>query len=396
MSEQSAIPHVDLNADSIIADARRRAELEDFGDESFRVAMEKLLWSLEHEAELTPLGRVIQRQRIEDILVNRLRVQDHLKRYPEILEEKIEEPLVIVGLPRTGTTMLHRTIAADPRWFAPAWYEVRNPAPFPGWDYQSKDPRIIEAEQQVQAMLEGSPELAAIHPMDAEGPDEDILLLEHSFYSTVPESAANVPGYGAWLEQQDQTCAYEYLKVLLQFLQWQKRKTGQQGRRWALKAPHHLHFMDLVFKVFPDARVVQTHRDPLQTVPSLASMIHACWILASDKADPKEVGRQWARLFANGMIHTMRVREKVGDGRFLDLWFKDTVSQPMKEIEKVYAFIGMELTPEAKAAMEGWQEHNRRELRPSHEYTLEQFGYTEEGLKEQFAEYRERFILPRQ
>lgn len=389
-----AVSHVDLDAAAIIRDARERAGLEDFGDESFMVAMEKLLWSLEHEARLTPLGRTVQRQRIVDILVNRLRVQDHLTRYPEILQEKIVEPLVIVGLPRTGTTMLHRTIAADPRMFAPAWYEVRNPAPYPGWDYHSKDPRITEAEQQVAAMLEGSPELAAIHPMDAEGPDEDIMLLEHSFYSTVPESAVNVPSYGRWLEEQDQTVAYEYLKVLLQFLQWQKKRAGQHGERWVLKAPHHLHFMDLVFKVFPDARVVQTHRDPLQTIPSLASMIHACWVLASDDVDPQEVGRQWARLFANGMRHTMQVREQLGDERFLDLWFRDTVSQPLQEIEKVYAFIGMELTPEARAAMETWQEYNRRDARPAHEYTLSEYGYTEAGLKQQFAEYRERYIVP--
>lgn len=390
------IPHVDLNAEAILRDARQQAGLENLGDESFLVPMGKLLWSLEHEARLTPLGRLIQRQRIVDILVNRLRVQDHLERHPEILEERIVEPLFIVGLPRTGTTMLHRTIAADSRMFAPAWYEVRNPAPFPGWDYRSKDPRITEAEEQVAAMLEGSPELAAIHPMDAEGPDEDIMLLEHSFYSTVPESAVNVPSYGRWLEQQDQTAAYEYLKLLLQFLQWQKKRVGQRGERWVLKAPHHLHFMDLVFKVFPDARVVQTHRDPLQTLPSLASMIHACWVLASDEVDPHEVGRQWARLFANGMSHTMRVREQLGDERFLDLWFEDTVRRPLEEIEKVYAFIGMDLTPEAKTAMERWQEYNRRDARPPHEYTLEQFGYSEEGLCEQFADYRERYILPRQ
>lgn len=397
MSDSPTSP-VDLDADAIVRDARERAGLEDFGDESlFREAMEKLLWALEHEADLNATGRAMMRQRIEDILVNRLRVQDHIKRYPEILEEEIVEPLVIVGLPRTGTTMLHRTIAADPRVFAPLWYEVRNPAPFPGWDYKSKDPRVIEAEQQVQAMLEGSPDLAAIHPMDAEGPDEEIMLLEHSFFSTVPESYANIPSYTRWQEQQDQTCAYEYLKLLLQFLQWQKKRSGQkQGSRWALKAPHHLHFMDLLFKVFPDARVVQTHRDPLQTMPSYASMIHAIWQLGSDNVDPHEAGRQWSRLFANGMHHTIHVREQGWDHRFLDLWFRDTVLQPLKEIEKVYGFIGLDLTPEAKAAMEAWQEHNKRDQRPPHEYTLEEFGYTEEGLKEQFAEYREKYILPRQ
>jgi hypothetical protein len=153
--------------------------------------------------------------------------------------------------------------------------------------------------------------------------------------------------------------------------------------------------MDLVFEVFPDARVVQSHRDPLETIPSLASMIYELWRIYSDSADPVTVGSQWARKFAGGMKKTMSVREQVGEDRFLDLWFRDTVSDPLAEIRKVYDFIGMSLTPEAEAEMRAWQGFNRRELRPVHEYTLEQFGFTEDSLAEQFAEYRERFILKR-
>jgi len=162
MVQQQTIPDVNLDADDIVADAIAAAKLDDFGPYGFRLAMEKLLWSLQHEARLTPLGRFIQRQRID-------------------------EPLLVVGLPRTGTTMLYRTIAADEQMFTPLWYEVRNPSPWPQWDYRSKDPRITEAEVQVQAMLECPLELAAIHPMDALGPDGEIMLLEHSFHSTVPE-----------------------------------------------------------------------------------------------------------------------------------------------------------------------------------------------------------------
>ena len=281
---------VSLDEHAVIDDARRKAGLGDFGDESFRVPMRVLLASLEKEAALTPIGRFVQRQRIVDILVNRLRAEDHFKRYPEILEEKIAPPLVIVGLPRTGTTMLHRTLAADPRWYSVLWYECRNPSPFPGTGSGSRDPRIADAEAQVHAMIEGSPELAAIHPLDALAPDEEILLLEHSFSSTTPEAAANVPSYGRWLNEQDQTAAYVYLKKLLQFLQWQKNKAGSEAERWVLKTPHHLGFMDVLFAVFPDAHVVQTHRDPLETIHSLASMINAgvrpCVSVASTTITP--------------------------------------------------------------------------------------------------------------
>lgn len=385
---------VSFDIDRVVADARNVDGLSDFGDDSYREPLEKLLWSLEHEAQLNAIGRPVLRQRVVDILSTRLRVQAYLERYPEIREEQILEPLVIVGLPRTGTTMLHRTIAADPRMYAPLWYEVRFPCPALDWDFTAQgDHRIVEAKAEVRAMVDANPELLAIHPMDAMGPDEDIMLLEQSFYSFNMQAFANIPSFDAWIEAQDHTAGYEYFRLLLQFLQWQKKRSGQPGERWALKAPHHLHYMDLVFKVFPDARVVQSHRDPVETIPSLASLIAGVWVIYSDVADPKEVGSQWARKFARGMAHTMAVREQLGEGRFLDLWFRDTVSQPLEEIRKIYDFLGMRLTPEASAEMSQWQEFNRRELRPPHEYTLGEFGFTEEALKRQFRAYRERFIL---
>ena len=386
--------NMEFSADAITAAATAIDGLDDFGDGSYREPFEKLLWSLEHEAELNAIGRAVQYQRMVDILATRARVQDYLKRYPEIRDEVINEPLVIVGLPRTGTTMLHRTIAADNRMYAPLWCEVRFPCPALDWDGSSAgDARIPAAQAEMQAMVDANPELLAIHPMDALGPDEDIMLLEQSFYSFMPQSAVHVPTYDAWLEAQDHTPGYEYLKLLLQFLQWQKKRTGQQAERWTLKAPHHLHYMDLVFKVFPDAKVVQSHRDPVDTIPSLTSLIFGVWMIYSDKADPRVAGEVWARKFARGMAKTMAVREQMGEGRFLDLWFKDTVSQPLEEIRKIYDFLGMALTPEAEAEMARWQDFNRRELRPPHEYTLEQYGLSEEGLQQQFADYRRQFIL---
>jgi len=386
-----------FDADAVVAAAQAVDGLNDFGDDSYRKPLEKLLWSLQHEALLNDIGRSVLRQRVVDILATRLRVQSYISRYPEILEEQIEAPLVIVGLPRTGTTMLHRTIAADHRMYAPLWYEVRFPCPALDWDFTAAgDRRITEAKAEMQAMVDGNPDLLAIHPMDAMGPDEDIMLLEQSFYSFNIQAFANIPSFDQWIESQDHTPGYQYFKVLLQFLQWQKKRSGQQGQRWVLKAPHHLHYMDLVFKVFPDAKVVQSHRDPLETIPSLASLIAGMWVIYSDEADPKEVGRQWAGKFARGMRHSMAVREQLGDERFLDLWFSDTVSQPLQEIRKIYDFLGMELTEEARAEMARWQDFNRRELRPPHEYTLAQFGFTEEGLEQQFRAYRERFILSRQ
>jgi len=280
--------------------------------------------------------------------------------------------------------------------YSPAWYEVRFPCPALDWDFTREgDERIAAAQGEMQAMLDANPDLLAIHPMDALGPDEDIMLLEQSFYSFMAQSSANVPSFDRWLEQQDHTPGYEYLKLLLQFLQWQKKRAGENAQRWALKAPHHLHYMDLIFKVFPDAKVVQSHRDPVETIPSLVSLISGVWLIYSDSADVCEAGRQWAGKFAKGMRTTMAVRETMPKDRFLDLWFSDTVREPLTEIEKVYEFLGMELTPAAVSEMEQWQDFNQRELRPAHEYTLEQYGFTQSALEDQFREYRGRFIIPR-
>ncbi|CAA0093864.1 Uncharacterised protein [Zhongshania aliphaticivorans] len=386
-----AIPDVDLSTANLLAEAMEATGLHDFGDESFREPFDVLLASLNSEANLNRGGRFGQYQRILNILINRLRVEAWIEKHPEILDEEIISPVVIIGLQRTGSTFFHRILAADKRFYAPLWYEVRNPAPTLDWDFTGKDARITSAEEEVTAMLAANPELAAIHPMDPVAADEDILLLEHSFYSTVPDAFCNVPSYGQWNDEHDNTPAYQYLKHLLQFLQWQKKKRGQLAERWLLKTPHHIHHIATLLKVFPDAKIVQTHRDPLQTIPSAASMNYNLWVLGSDDVDPKKVGEQWSAKYARGTLHTLNVRDQ-NPHAFLDVWYKDTVVDPLSSVKKVYDFIGMTLTDTARAAMEKHQEENRRDSRPSHEYTLEQFGLSEVGLKQQFAEYRKRFV----
>jgi hypothetical protein len=385
---------MNLDAESILAEAREKTGLDHFGDDSFREPMQRLLRSLEEEAELSPTGRAMQRARVVGLLVNRLRAQDHFERHPEIFEQELREPLVIVGLARTGTTMLHRMIASDPRMISLLWWESRNPAPFPEPGDGGRDPRIADAQAEVAAMIEGAPDLVAIHPIQAEEPDEEIMLLEHSFFSTNSEAFVNVPTFSAWLDRQDQTPGYLYLKKLLQLLQWQKGRAGGAGERWVLKTPHHLGFMDLVFAVFPDARVVQTHRDPLQTIPSLASLIHAIRILGSDGADPVVAGRQWSDRMSRALRRCMEVRESHED-RFIDVWFADAMRDPLAQIRRIYDFAGMELTPEAEANMRQWRVDNARDKRVAHSYSLEQFGLSERGIQRDFAAYRERFITSR-
>ncbi len=287
--------------------------------------------------------------------------------------------------------MLHRIMACDPRFYAPIWYEARYPAPFTDYDFTGEDTRISVAKAEVQQMIEANPDLAAIHPLDACAVDEEILLLEHSFYSTVPESFANIPSYAHYLEAHDNTPAYLYMRKLLQFLQWQKKKKGQHSERWLLKTPHHLHHLDILLQVFPDATIIQTHRDPLQTIPSLCSLNYALATMSSDSADKIRIGQHWCDKFARSLNRAMAVRQQYPD-QFVDVSYKDTVENPLVVIKRLYRFLGIELDDEAQAAMVHWQRDNKREDREVHRYTIEQFGFTQESLDRDFATYRDTYL----
>ena len=380
-----------LDIRTLKREALVQAERRVFIDDEFEPLLDRLLKALNTEASLNEVGVGFHSARLRDLLTNRLRMEAWVEKHPEILEETIERPIVVVGLPRTGTTMLHRTIATDTSLLAPIWYEVRQPVPLAD-DFEREDERIGISEAEVTAMLEAAPELAAIHPMDARAPDEEIMLLEHSFMSTVPECYAHIPEFGDWLYEQDQSAGYDYLYRCLQFLQWQKRRKGQTGTRWLLKTPHHLHYPEYLFKRFPDAAVVQTHRHPIDVIPSYGSMMAALAQPFSDDLNAPALAQNWAAKWAKGLAKTMDYRATHPEARYLDLYFMDTVANPETEIRKIYNFAGLELTPEALSEMTHWRAFNERESRPEHHYQLSDFGFDAESLSQQFAHYTQAYF----
>jgi len=393
----------DFDFDAILADARERAGASDLGPD-FEEPLRRLLRSLDQEAGLNATGRAMQRERTVNVLATRARIESWFARHPEIADERIGAPLVVCGLPRTGTTMLHRVIAEDPDFDSAKWYETRFPAPFDGWDPAKPDvpdERIAVAKEEVRMTLELAPELMAIHPFDATSPDEEIMLLEQSFYSAVPDSYCRVPGYALWIEEQDQAPGYRYLLRMLQFLQWQHRVRGGVRPRWTLKAPHHLHYLRELFALFPDATVIQTHREPEQLVPSICSMHKYLLAMGSDEPDLHWIGAHWSSKWARAMERSMRYRDAAiaadprAADRFIDVWFLDSVRDPVGTVERVYATLGRELTKAARSKMEAWAADNAREKRAAHDYSLEEFGLTRERVRELFSAYRDRFILPR-
>lgn len=383
----------DLDFDTVLRDASAQAAGESFSNEFYLPLVRRLLDGLEHEAKLNANGRVIQRTRIVGQLATNLRFEAYWRQYPEIALEKIEAPIVIVGLGRTGSTLLQRLLAADPRAYAPLWWEGRFPVPFAGESIDNPEQRIKAALAEVEMMYATVPNLESIHPLDALQADEEILLLEQSFYSDTPESFAKVLEFGRWRQALDQTPGYAHMKRMLQFLQWQKRKRGIVAVRWILKSPQHIHNCDVILKVFPGAKIVQTHRDPLETIPSWASLCYSLWQQNSDVADPVVCGQYWNEKMARGIRRCMQVRDAGNSDRFLDVDYRDTARDALGVARRICDFVGWEHTPAARAAQSRWLEANRRDLRPPHVYDPAIFGFTEERLKADYREYRDRFVL---
>ena len=377
-----------INANEILDQAKSETGLSDLGEPLFFEGLNRLVDSINNEANLNEIGIQAQPIRIQGLLSNRLRFEEDLKRFPEILDQEIIAPIVIVGLPRTGSTMTHRLLASDPNHTAMLWWEGRYPALLPGEKRGDIEARMKLGKAEVDAVVAASPEALDIHPWDYKGADEEILLLEHNFLSTVPESFMALPSYSEWIEEQDHTLAYEDLKKFIQYLQWQN--PGREKKRWVLKSPHHLGFIDKMISVFPDAKIIQTHRDPIKTVPSFCSMCANLFEPLTTNFDKVFIGKHWSNKLTRALNHCMNISEKHPDN-FLDLEFLNMIKDPIDEMKKIYEFIGESFGEKTEVAMEAWREENKHEM-GAHKYSLEEYDLTESQINNNFAKYQQKYI----
>jgi len=377
-----------INANEIIDQAKSETGLSDLGEPLFLEGLNRLIDSINNEANLNEIGIQAQPIRIQGLLSNRLWFEEDLKKFPEILEQQIISPIVIVGLPRTGSTMTHRLLASDPNHTAMLWWEGRYPALLPGEKRGDIETRMELGKAEVDAVVAASPEALDIHPWDYKGADEEILLLEHNFLSTVPESFMALPSYSEWIEEQDHTLAYEDLKKFIQYLQWQN--PGREKKRWVLKSPHHLGFIDKMISVFPDAKIIQTHRDPVKTVPSFCSMCANLFEPLTTNFDKVFIGKHWSNKLTRALNHCMNISEQHPDN-FLDLEFLNMIKDPIDEMKKIYEFIGEPFGEKTEVAMEAWREENKHEM-GAHKYSLEEYDLTESQINDNFAKYQQKYI----
>lgn len=375
----------DLSAGALRRRASRAAGVPWSADSQTDEALDVLCRSLTGEARLSPFGAQVIRARMHGLLTTRLKITTLLDAHPEIADTPITPPIVIAGLQRSGTTALHRLIAADPRMRAVQSWEVVHPLP-PRLERGGRPwLRIAQTTAAEWALNYLNPQFAAIHAVEADGPEEDVLLQEYSLLSQVPEAMADVPGYARWLATQDMHGAYRYLKLLLQVLARQ-----HDAPHWVLKTPAHLEHLDTLLDVFDDAVIVQTHRDPVATTASFSSMLAHGHSMFSDEVDAGAVARHWLGRNVDMVNRAMIVRARRPD-RFVDIDYRDFVDDPMAAVEHIYARIGLDLPPGVRARMERHREGHRQHARGTHRYSLEEFGLTAAEVEAVYADYRAEF-----
>lgn len=377
-----------LTVDGLIAAARAKTGLTDLGDEWFTEPLGVLVTALEDEAQLSELGRTMTERRLTALLVDRLRLRALQRAHPEIAETEVTVAAEICGLPRTGSTLLHRLLAASPQLTSTLSWECSYPLPFPG-ESPAAEIRKEKAERMMQMFLELSPDFGDIHTVVWDGPEEDVLLLDRSFTAMSFDSFYWVPSYGVWLRSFDQAPAYRELREWLQVLQWQD--PARAGRRWVLKSPHHLTAADTVLDEFPECTIVMTHRAPTSAIPSYASMVSSMTAQYSDKGDPVLIGRYWRDRFHECLTGFDEVRRRRPD-RFVDVPFQAMLSDPLGQAQRVLGALGLPVGPADTAAFEAYLEVNRQEKHGGHRYTAEDFGLTTAELETDFAFYANAYL----
>ncbi len=374
-----------LRAAALMSAAGDLLGLRDFGDPAFREPFEKLVEAVDSAGTLDATWAAAFDADMTRLLCTRLAIAAAFTEHPEIADEELDDPIVITGLARTGTTKLHRALAVVPDFQRLLLWQALFPAPWgpPGTD---PDPRVAVTEQQLAVLRDQHPDMMAVHPVEATAPEEEVLLLQLSFRTVGTPWVCHGYSFIDWVVQQDQTPAYADLKRALQYLQWQDG--GRRGRPWVLKAPIHLHALETLLKTFPRATVVHCHRDPQQVVPSSAHMqeiFHRAY--GADHVPLEQIGRN-VLLSAQSWDANIEQRARVDAAQVLDVDYAETCSDVSAVVARILRSRGTEPAPALLAAITAWERSHPPGRTGAPDYTLDRYGLTPHQVDEAFAAYR--------
>ena len=378
---------IDLSAENLLAEASRQTGLTDFGDPAFRTGLAVLIETYE-QAGLNARGHKNTWRRLLLLLSNRLRIEEAFRRHPEIRDRPIRSPIYLTGLPRTGTSALFNLLGIDPASRPLLTWEGMFPDPTENLQPGEEDPRLLAMRAHYEKAREKGLGFDAIHFVRPDGPEECVLLQAHAFCDAQVGIEPLMEPYGSWFQKQDLRDMYAYYRDLLRLLDWQRA-----GERWLLKSPAHLWALDILVEMFPDVCIIQTHRNPMQIIPSYCSMMAALMGIR-ESMDPTQLGPTVLEYLARSLEKGLAARNRSDPSRFVDVDYRKFVEDPMASVKQIYDAFGIELAAPTEQAMRAYVTDNPQKKHGSHEYSLEQYGLSPEVVRARLSSYIERFDLP--
>lgn len=369
-------------ADELIEQAQRQTGADRFDSESFREGLEIYLADFNRN-ERSDEANQRNANLVVKSLADRLKIADYVRQRPELLERPVERPVFVFGVPRTGTTLLSNLLAADPHRRSPLTWEIDDPVPPPTTATLKTDPRALARLEQERQLLAANPGIGKYYRFSAIYPNECMFFIIHDFKALLWEGRARLPNYRDWLfsNEIDMTSTYGYHKRFLQVHQ------ADAPGIWNLKLPSHGLWLETLLKVYPDARLVWTHRDPLTAAGSFCSLMSISLMSSLGYVDKKWVGENYPWQTAQHANRIMDSRAKLGHGRIIDVHYAELMREPIETMRRLYAALGDEFTPEAQASMQAWLDDNPQGKFGRHEYKLAEWGLTPEKVRPMFDRY---------
>lgn len=364
--------------------------LSDFGDRDYRVGLDAFLRAVDKDTHFAPGGREMIFGTVVGTLMARLHTEEGWKRNPHCLNHRITRPLVITGVPRTGTTALHKLMSLDPQFQGLENWLTGTPQPRPLRETWENNPHYQVTVANLKAFFEAAPPAFRIaHEMVADEVDECLEVLKQSFCSNRWGSTFGSHSYDAWWMAQDETPSYRRYANVVKLI-----GANEPDKRWLLKNPGHIWQIDALLAVFPDACIIQTHRTPVKAIPSLASVMEmSVGIVQGANTNPVKLARRDADYWALCAQRMMKAREHIPASQILDVDHRAFRAQPIDTVKTIYRHFGLTLDATTEAAMQRWVDKDPIGSKGTHEYALSHFGLTEQGLQEQYAEYIRRYHL---
>jgi len=369
-----------MQADELIRAAQQSTKLEEFDSDSFREPLEILVAGINARSERDQITEALTPDLVNH-LANRLRVADYLRQHPELLDAPLDVPIIVMGMPRTGTTILSYLLDCDPRWRSLLNWEALDSVPPPTTATLRSDPRCVERKQIQEKIFAAVPPGMIPHWEWADGPTECIFIQSQDFKALMWEARAPSREYAEYMLSCDMSTAYEYQKNVMRVLQ------SQAPGRWALKMPSHALHFKWALEAFPNARFIWTHRNPFKALASLGTTISSGHMSTMGKVDLDHINAVYPHQIAEHANRPMRLRPSLPEDKILDVYCAEFLRDPIGGMHRVYDWLGEAFTEDVERAMRAWlaEDSERQAGRPK--YSLEDFGWTEAGVAHHFEEY---------